>query len=697
MSAFVSQTPLDQSHAGEFLDLTTWNVDFAEEFDEGLSTICNAQTGANGRLFAPADSTYGNGCNVQIAPTNTTIYNVANGDLNLKCYYTGAAWQGGMVQTMGPTGAGMNANVTGRGFSAPRGYFAARHSCMNAYGWCGPWIYSDFHQLDPSRRRVEIDALENYGGVNDGFGAHCTALVHPPSGTPAAGQALASTIQTASADVDTRRIPNLRVPNLQDGQKREFGILIDDTTIRWYCNRRELRRVAMFDEAAVSSFFLRMSMSLFSAPASPTSGQVACSIAVDWLRHYSPGAKKWINGHRLLSALLWGEGLQAQIPSGHAYASHAPLRDIPGKVVLNKLTLEHTYMEEFTPSTKGIGGFLFDLNDGSTITVASPSGIVGVGADGRSLAATATAADLSVQTTAREALTITEHNANAHNDGRQTTVNLQLKPHPVTTLCTPGAAAWSYTTAPSSTFKAALKAFIDNGRDTGFWDKLWLFHCFASTTTQADGLLNVKGTLHGRNTDANWLAGTSGSGTFNAKTGIAGNGSSFYVDLGYRMGSSGAHDPTFDIDNHAMVYHPTAKSEGSPSFGSDFFFMNPRDTSGKLSYNNMTNGVIASVTNADSTGVFQMERDSATHTAVYHTPTSGAGGALVPGTDSTTAALVYQAATSNPIRVCARKGGGDQYGTRVTGCFSFGFSMGPDLALTYGQAVAALMTACAAG
>ena len=706
MAAFVSQTPMDLSHVGTALDLTGWGVTFSEEFDDGISVICNAATSnVNGRLFAPGDSTYGNGCNVQIPPTNTTVYNVANGDLNLKCYYTGSAWQGGMVQTMGPTAASGGTNVSGRGFSAPRGYFAVRHSLMQKYGWCGPWVYSDFHELDFTKPRVELDAVENYAvatpGTNDGYGAHCTGLVHTPSSAQTQ-----STIQTKSYTADLRRMPNLYIPNIQDGLKREYGILIDDSYIYWYCNRREMCRLPMFDEAAASSFLLRMSMSLFNTPASPTTGQVACSVAVDWMRHYTP-AKKWINGHKLISAMAWREGLQSALPTGHAYALAPPLRDVPGPVVLNRLTLQDTYIEEFTPAGRAVGGFLFDLNAGSTISVSSPSGIVGVGSDSRSLVATSTAADSSVQTTSREAITITENNPAAHNSGRQTVVSLQLRPHPVTTLCTPNAAYHSLTTAPSSTFKAALKAFIDNGRDNGWWDKVWLFHCFGVPLplTQADALINIKGTNHGRNTDGNWGAGTSGSPAFTSGTGVKGNGTSSYVDLGYRMGSgtipygtSGSTRDAFDVDNHAMVYHPTGEAshkESCASFGSDYFWLSVMDTSGKLSFNDNTNGSIASVSNSDASGAFHMERTDANNVAVYSTTTGGVFTGL--RASSASAAATWQSTTANPIRGCARKGGGDQYGTRQTGCFSLGYSMGQTLAGVYGQAVAALMTACAAG
>ncbi len=142
----------DRTFAGNQLDLTGFNLTFADDFD---SFSITADLG-KGPWYAPVHGPFGGA--PFMPPTLEGPFFIQDGQLTIRMEKKNEKWRSGLMQTM---------NSRGVGFAQRYGYFEMRARFPPGHGsWPAFWLLSSNQYTDPSQTRVEIDIVEAYGKQN---------------------------------------------------------------------------------------------------------------------------------------------------------------------------------------------------------------------------------------------------------------------------------------------------------------------------------------------------------------------------------------------------------------------------------------------------------------------------------------------------------------------------------------------------
>lgn len=226
-----------EEHAGKPLDLTGFELTFADEFENQTVT----REGGKAIWLAPVHSSVGSSVWDQPSATNNT-YKIGNGVLTIRA--TKAAdgvWHAGNIQTV---------DRFGKGFGQKFGYFEARMKFPPMPGaWCAFWLKSQAEFWDTTMIRSEIDVIEWYGG--DPRGHHHSIHLRPHSDSAASGG-----VTKHWYDSNYSRYENLA------GEWHVHGVLIDPKFVTVYLDGKEVARFPTLPEFH-TAYYPLLSLTLY--------------------------------------------------------------------------------------------------------------------------------------------------------------------------------------------------------------------------------------------------------------------------------------------------------------------------------------------------------------------------------------------------------------------------------------------------
>jgi len=197
-----------QAAEGDSLDLSKYKITFDEPFDS--LSVSPWGPGTRWISHIPWNGAFGDAKFVD--PRPDFPFTVKDGILRIEMRKgSGTKWLSGLLASV---------DAKGHGFSQQYGYFEMRAKLPGGPGvWPGFWLIG----LDRSTHTSEIDVMEHYGAMPDKY--------------------------TASVHVWDRKNPkqsvsdHQRVPVPADSLYQDFhtyGVSVDETTIRFYFDRKEV-------------------------------------------------------------------------------------------------------------------------------------------------------------------------------------------------------------------------------------------------------------------------------------------------------------------------------------------------------------------------------------------------------------------------------------------------------------------------
>jgi beta-glucanase (GH16 family) len=253
-----------KQYAGTDLDLSSYDLSFAEEFDSDRITPYNG----SGPWYAPVHASYGSAI-FDVPGSNNQTYTVNGGVLTIKASKESDGWHGGNIQTV---------SQAGKGFAQRFGYFEARMKFPNMPGaWPAFWLEAQDQYTNPAMVRPEIDVVEWYGG--DPKGLHSTVHLW----TPAAKYIVPGGLTKAWGMSDYQSEVGLA------GEWHDYGALISPDNVIIYLDHKEVFRFPTLDEYKVALYPM-VSLTLYEQDV--TKAVSPFELQVDYVRVYAPKMPK---------------------------------------------------------------------------------------------------------------------------------------------------------------------------------------------------------------------------------------------------------------------------------------------------------------------------------------------------------------------------------------------------------------------
>lgn len=283
--SFFSQTTVDLTHAGDYIDLSEAYVTFDDEFRQNNLTSSGDTSIQKNKWYTTPSGGYGHQSFVDGGASATNVFDYTNGILTFTMSYANTSWQTGQLYSA--TTNYYNTNP-GCGFAQKYGYFEVSLAAPlpapgdNAVLWEGFWLKNSQSLYNGSAAYVELDGPEIYSG--DSNRIHLALHRWKGSSTGITNNLGFGCIVNKIGECSGSDLGSLTP---FDGAFHKYGILITPTRIAYYYDRQELMRLPTIDEAR-HPFYMILDLALcdttVGCPYNPSSTSNVYQMKLDYVR-----------------------------------------------------------------------------------------------------------------------------------------------------------------------------------------------------------------------------------------------------------------------------------------------------------------------------------------------------------------------------------------------------------------------------
>lgn len=254
------------------LDLSGYSLVFEDHFTS-MTVVGELSAPSAGNWFSPVHEA-GVGSALESVPGGSPdVWSQSGSELTITMQKSGANWYAGICTSV---------NYNGHGRSWKYGYFEFRAKCSMGNGfaaWPAFWVKSvnEFFRLSESR--LEIDLYEGYNSDSDG---HHQSIHNWPAARQKPGRVTQHRYQSNYTGL-TAANGFAQTVNLFDGAYHTYGLMIDETWVKYFFDGQELGRYPTPIEAK-QPVYIVIDLALLPSQAAQASG--AYTMTLDYVRVY---------------------------------------------------------------------------------------------------------------------------------------------------------------------------------------------------------------------------------------------------------------------------------------------------------------------------------------------------------------------------------------------------------------------------